>query len=472
MTCRGGTWRNLSKPFLRLSSNLMSIITTRVCDSQRARFRISLLSGIRRRSSAVFGITARKGSFSLVDQVVVSGASFLTTVLVGRICGLEELATYSLGFSLVILILSVLETLIVLPYTIYAIRFDGAAQAEYRGAVLVQCGLLSVLATLMLAVWATVISTGLRPLGLAPVLYMLSAAIPFCMLKEFARRFAFAHLNSEKALQLDLSTATLQIIGIAILAAGGLLSAVTATAVIGLANAAVALTWLILSRSNFVVRRNQILPAMWRNLSFGRWLLASRMVGHLNSDILVLWLLAFFLGQAATGVFAACMTVVQFSNPFVLGVGQVLTPRIARALADSGVKEVQRVAWKATILVGLVLSAFCIGTLLFGDMAMKTIYGGQYGGHSYSITVLAASILACALGSPAAASLLALERPDVSLKASVVGLFFTVTFASALVLHLGVLGVACGLLAGQIGASTIRWAAFTRLAMKKPLQGS
>ena len=446
----------------------MSDIPTPLCELEPAGLRSSLLGRIRRLTGSAFGMTARKCSVSLVDQVVVSGINFIATVMVGRSGGPEELANYALGFTLVIIVFSFLETLIAMPYTIYANRLEGAARAGYRGAVLLQCGLLAALAALVLAGWGMAISTGLGPQGLAPVLYVLSAAVPFYILKEFARQFAFAHLNSKTALQIDLCAGTLQIVGIAILAAGRFLSAVTAYATIGAANAVVALTWLLLSRNDFVMQRNQIFQVIRRNLSFGGWILAGRIVGQLNSDILVLWLMAFVLGNKATGIFAACMTVVHLSNPFVLGMGQVLTPRVAQAFADKGIREVQRVARKATIFMGLALSGFCIGAFLFGDEALRLFYGSQYDGNRYIITVLSVSILAFALSMPAASSLLALERPDVSLKASAAGLLLTVAIASALVFPLGVLGVAWGLLSGQIGASAVRWIVFTRMAVKKP----
>ena len=446
----------------------MPNIPTPICELDPARPSVSLLGRAWKASTALFGITARKCSVSLVDQIVVSGTNFITTVLVGRNGGPEELANYALGFTLAIMIIPFIDALIAMPYTIYANRLEGAARAGYRGAVLVQCGLLSALAALVLAGWGMVISTGLGPQGLAPVLYVLSAAIPFYVLREFARQVSFAHLNSITALRLDLCAGTLQIVCIATLAAVGLLSAVTAYLTIGAANAGVALTWLILSRNDFMVQRNQIFPVIRRNLSFGGWILAGRIVSLLNSDILVLWLMAFVLGNKATGIFAACMTVVHLSNPFVLGMGQVLTPRVAQAFADNGLREVQRVARKATLFMGLALSGFCIGAFLFGDEALRIFYGSQYDGNSHTITVLSVSILASALSMPAASSLLVLERPDVSLKASATGLLLTMTVASVLVFPLGVLGVAWGLLCGQIGASAVRWIVFRRMAVNRP----
>lgn len=298
--------------------------------------------------------------------MIISGANFITTILVGRCGGAEELANYVLGFTLIILIIAVLETLIAMPYTIYAGRLEGGRRAGYRGAVLLQCGLLSVLAVLVLAGWGMVVSIGFGPQGLAPALYVLSAGIPFYILREFARQYSFAHLNSRAALKIDLSVAALHILCLTVLTASGRLSAATAFATIAAANAVVALIWLMLSRHDFVVQRHQIFPVLRRNLSFGGWVLAGRILGLLNTDILLMWVMVFILGNKATGIFAACMTVVHLSNPFVLGIGQVLTPRIAQALADTGLRDMQRVVRKAAFFMGLALSCFCIGAFFSG----------------------------------------------------------------------------------------------------------
>src|SRR5207249_4408654 len=40
-------------------------------------------------------LVAEKHTLALLDQAVVSGSSFLTTILIGRWCGAEELGIYS-----------------------------------------------------------------------------------------------------------------------------------------------------------------------------------------------------------------------------------------------------------------------------------------------------------------------------------------------------------------------------------------
>jgi O-antigen/teichoic acid export membrane protein len=412
-------------------------------------------------------MTARKFSVSLIDQMMVSGTNFITTVLVGRTGGPDELANYALGFTAVIIIFSVIETLVVTPYTVYANRLAGTARAAYRGAALLQCGLLSAAAALVLAGWALTVASGIGHPGLPPALFVLSAAIPCYILREFARQCAFAHLDAKTAFQIDLCAGTLQIVSVGALAAGGRLSAVTAFTAIGAANAIASFIWLIRSRKDFVLQRDQVVADIRRNLAFGSWILAGRMAAQLNSDIFLLWLMAFVLGSKATGIFAACMTVIHLSNPFIIGTAQVLTPRVVQAWAESGLREVQRVMLKTTLFLGIALSGFCIGIFLFGEELLRLFYGSQYEGSHYIIMALSFSVLSFVLGLPASCGLFALERPDGNLKANLVGIFLTASVASALVFRFGIIGVVCGLLCGQIGASAVRWRIFTREAAKQ-----
>src|ERR1051325_11854112 len=57
-------------------------------------------------------------ALALADQAVVSGTSFLTSVLIGRWAGSSQLGIYAIGLSLLISVVAVQNSLISLPYTI------------------------------------------------------------------------------------------------------------------------------------------------------------------------------------------------------------------------------------------------------------------------------------------------------------------------------------------------------------------
>ena len=55
---------------------------------------------------------------ALFDQAVVSGASFLTMIMIGRWTNPVELGLYAIGVSILLSFLAIQQTLISLPYQV------------------------------------------------------------------------------------------------------------------------------------------------------------------------------------------------------------------------------------------------------------------------------------------------------------------------------------------------------------------
>jgi len=62
---------------------------------------------------------------TVIDQGIVSAASFLTTVIIGRACAKEQLGLYFLGWSIVCLLMELQNVLIWFPYTALSPRLKG-----------------------------------------------------------------------------------------------------------------------------------------------------------------------------------------------------------------------------------------------------------------------------------------------------------------------------------------------------------
>ena len=410
-----------------------------------------------------------RDTLAVLDQAVVSGTSFLTTVLVGRWCGAGELGVYALGFTLLVAWTCVQESLIALPYTIYRHRpptrqGDGTDEgAAYAGSVLAHQGLLSALACLMLAATAVVLSSEAAVSGLGTVTWVLAVVTPFALFREFGRRFAFAHLRIGAALVLDLSVAVLQLAGLICLAASGELSAATAYAAVGLACALTGAVWLYRARASFVIRWSDVRPAMRQSWSLGKWLFASQLTLSVQAYF-IHWLLAWVVGATATGVYAACMTVVLFANPLFLGISNSLAPKAAKAFSDGGGAELWRVVFQTTWLLGTAMAIFCAAVFLAGEHVLGLLYqGGQYAGHGHTVAILALAMLASALGMPASNGLAAMERPRLIFVSGLLPVGLSVLLVPFLVAEWGVIGAAYGFLAGNVAGSVGRWAAFAAL---------
>jgi O-antigen/teichoic acid export membrane protein len=404
---------------------------------------------------------------ALIDQTVVSGTSFLTTILIGRWCGVDELGIYSLGLSMLVSWACVQESLIALPYTIYWHRSVQETRSEYAGSVLIHQGLLSALAVVVLAVAAVLLRlTGAVP-GLTTVTGVLAAVMPFALLREFGRRFAFAHLHMTKALMLDLAVAAMQLAGLGWLALSGALSATTAFVAFGAACAVTGTVWLYLASGSFVIRGGQVWRTMQRSWGLGKWLFASQVALFVQGYISY-WLLAWTVGTTATGVYAACMTVVLFSNPLILGLSNILAPRAALAFAQGGGAKLRRGVFRDTLLLGAAMTLFCAVVLFAGEDVMRLLYHGQqYEGHGHTVTVLALAMLASAVGMPAANGLTTIERPDAIFRTALFAVVLSVVLIWFMVAKWGLAGAAYGFLVGNVAASVGRWVVFLGLVPRR-----
>lgn len=424
---------------------------------------LPLASRLREWGRLAVGNTARKGVVSLADQSIVSGTNFFTRVIVGRVCGPADLGNFALGMSLAIFVVCVQQSLISTPYTIHTSRLHGKARARCAGAALVQHFLLAALSILVLFAGNTALVVGVGTADLTLVIWMSIAALPFLLLREFARRVAFAHLHMKSALAIDAAASSLQMIGIISLVAVAALSSAAAFVVIGIASGVAGVGWVIGSRRQFSVRLRQ-LPVHWqRNWNLGKWMFLSHIAMMLQSGGIILWILKFAHGTTAAGVFAACLTIPLIANPFVLAVGQLLTPKVAQAFAHGGVDGLCRAIRRWSALLAITMIVFCGLVLLFGGTLLRFLYGDRFAGQEPVIWVLSVSTLLSAVGMPVGSGLWTLQKSAADFRVTLISLVITLLAVLALVQVWELMGVACGLAAGRLVGLVARWVSFTRM---------
>src|SRR5204862_7602351 len=118
-------------------------------------------------------------------------------------------------------------------YTIQMDQLPGAPR-EHAFSSLVLSTLLSAVAMCVLSVAALVLSAVVAQRGLAEMSWALAATTPFVLTREFARRFAFAHLRVFHVLVVDGAVAAVNLGLLGWLSWTGQLSALTALGATGI----------------------------------------------------------------------------------------------------------------------------------------------------------------------------------------------------------------------------------------------
>ena len=399
---------------------------------------------------------------AVADQGIVSAVNFLTTVLVGRSGGPGQLGVYSLGFSILLLVLSVLDALVTGPYIIRLHQLR-TRLAQYTGSTILHTGCLGAIATaaMLIAgyVWARLSPTNTLPGVLLPT----AAIVTPVLFRELARRLAFVDGRPVIALALDSGVALMQSVGLIIAAHLGALTSTMALTASGLACACC--SWIFfagrLKKLEFIP--GDALQDFVDNARIGKWLLASQcaMTAQFTS---VQWLAAIALGTAQTGELSACMSVVMVVNPFLTGIGNLLLPRASFVFASEGPRALSRVLniATATILAGTTVFVACMAA--FGPRVLGLMYGSRYTQSHQILLILAFGIALRGTGMAAYLGLWVTGRARTNFLTNLLGLGTTIAVSLLGVGEFGLAAVAYGMLAGEACAATARW-----IVLKKSL---
>jgi O-antigen/teichoic acid export membrane protein len=399
---------------------------------------------------------------SLTDQALVSAASFLALIMIGRWGGPSQLGAYAIGGSVLALMIAAQEALVTRPYAIQLHRPPGTP-AEHAFGSLLFSFLLSAAGSLGLGAVALAMIGFDAHRDLVAICAVLAAVIPFILLREFARRFAFAHLRTRNALRIDLAAAALNIAALGWLGWTGRLSAVTAFAATGISCAICTVAWLCLARGQFAFRFAKAGATVKQSWAMGKWLLSGQLALQAQG-YMTYWLSLVVAGAAVTGVYAACMSIVSFANPLLFGFFNILTPRSVQALRNGGGSGLRRQAAFDALLLLAAMSVFCLVIFVAGEPAMRLLFPAMaYEGIGRILEVLALAALASAVGVPASIALAGADRARAVAAVMVATAVLNVVLVWALITQWGLLGAAYGVLASEIVGSAGRWAVFLAL---------
>jgi len=430
-------------------------------------------------STSVFGriknIALSRGVLALIDQAIVSGLSFATGILVKRAlagdAGDTATGQYALGVTIVILITSIWDSLVSAPYTVLCHRLSGEDDRRYAGSTLAHTALLMILAVPALLIAGLVAGSSAKWEALTPAIWVLSGAVPFWLLREFARRYSFAHLQLGEAVVLDATVATFQLLALLGLYLGGWLNAASALGTIGVSCGLAALAWLLLHRRRFAVHAAHVGTDGMRNGKFGLWILGEQVIGWLHEYASV-WLLALYLTTAATGLYAQYLWIVQLSNPLLLGLGNIFAPSLAQAFARGGTKQLSHAVHRAALLLGGAMVVFTAVLAVAGEPLLALFYQRDDSGHQLILVVLAVAAFFKGIGMAYNAGLRAAEQTAATFRASANGMIVMFACTGLLLGPLHLLGAALGLLAGNMASTLWRIVAYyqTVAALERPKQ--
>lgn len=415
---------------------------------------------------------ALRGLLALVDQGLVSLASFVTFMLVAKLCPRSDVNLYALAWAVLNVFRVLQERALAAPYVVFAHERDRDTRL-FLGSSLSHQAALSLVVSVLLAVVALGYTFYDHPAGMAGTLLVTALVMPFLLLRDHLRAVSCAHFRFGVAIGLSGVALALQV-GLVLLAYRwwGTLDVRTVFVAMGVASLVPTAVWLAVRPQPFRIQRRQVV-ADWRTTSrYSRWLVAARFFPTVTSGLLP-WIVLWQIGENASGALAGCLTLTNVSMMFVFGVNSFFQPQAVKAFHDHGKRAMMRVLLQSMAVFTVVLSAISLLLTTAGDWLLVALFDESFAGYGAVVAVLSVYVLILSYSMVAGNGMAALGKPQGLFWGEVAFSLVTMLLAVLLAPQAGLVGVAVAMCCGAVVATLVAISylrRYSRTAIPTPTQ--
>jgi O-antigen/teichoic acid export membrane protein len=173
-----------------------------------------------------------------------------------------------------------------------------------------------------------------------------------------------------------------------------------------------------------------------------------------------IWIVQYFTGSAALGIYSLAASLAMTLWVLPRSTSTVLMPAMASGDAGAGFPQAARLAR----LVFVVTAALAVPVALFARAWLGLLYGEAFVASAAPFMVLLLGCVPFTLCVILAAALAGVNRQDVNLMASLVGLVATVALDLALIPRYGILGAAAASAVSYLVTTAVVVWVFSRIA--------
>lgn len=390
------------------------------------------------------------GSWVLTDQAVVSGGSFLATILLARSLGPGEFGVYAWALIGILLISEVPAAIVLSPHSVVGARLESAEYVIHTStmaALQVVIAVASAVVILVAALPAELVAPGSGEVFVAAAVGVLG-----WQLREFVRRVLQTVGRWRGSLLIAAIGAAVQLIALVILLNLGVLTATSGLWVLAAASVVCTVVGVLMTRGAYVLRISyESAREAW---VLGRWLLGSQAAAQLGKYVEGV-ALPLFAGPAAYGLYRALTQLIGVFDLPIKALGNYLRPSFSR-LAVGGPAAVDAVVRPLLVAgsVALVVAAAVAG--VFGRQILEVVYGNEYVAVAHLVFIVALYPLLTFGRTVLGSALIAVDRsPRSLLYSAVAGSAGAIVVGPLSIILWGVNGAPAAVITG--GTITAAW---------------
>lgn len=386
-----------------------------------------------------------RASAALLDQALVSGANFLTNILLARGLGFREYGIFALSWMVVLFANSLQYAFVITPMVSIGPKQEDADKPAYYGAVLAQELAFAALATALVFVGALVL-TRLHPAWRAGGLALPLAFAAFAyLLQDFLRRYFFSTGRSGAALRSDALSYLTQLPILALMARnphtpiGRMLWVISATSMAGFLAC-------VRSYGPICFRKAAAADVLRRHWRMSRWLAPSAFMSWGAGNVFLMAAPVYY-GAPAAAALRAAQNIVAVAHIWFLGLDNVVPAEAARQLHRGGVESLLRYIQSVLRNWGGLTLAFALCIAAAPEFWLHLAYGDKYASYGGLLRLYALLYFVTFLSGPLRAGLQAIEHTSPIFWSYPFLIAFSVTLAGPFSRQLGLRGSLFGMIA-------------------------
>ncbi len=388
----------------------------------------------------------RQAGYSIADQALAVGATFLANVVLARTQTKEEYGMFALSYSVFIFLSALHNSAILEPCTVYGSgRYRNRFSEYLRLMVRVNAFVGLLLMSLVLVVWLALYWTA--PQYLSRGLLGLGVTVGVLLSGTFLRRVFYLQRQPAFAAQASLICFVTVACGLWLAAKTQFLNGFSVFVIL-------ALGWILAGvglgkKLSFGHPGRSFLdsePGYWReHWKYSKWVLSTAFVFQLTTQGYY-WLAAGILSVKQVAELRVMYLLVAPVDQVFIALSYLIIPALAARYASMKMEEFLSLSKRYGLVTVGATALFALAVRLVGRPVMHWLYAGKFDDLAPMLYVLAFLPLLMGIGNAMSCALNAVEKPRLVFYAYVCSGAATVFGGIPLVIHFGLPGAVYGML--------------------------
>jgi O-antigen/teichoic acid export membrane protein len=391
----------------------------------------------------------RSGTFVVyADQALVSGMSFLSTIVLARYLGVKGFGVYSIAWLGVLIASSINQPFIIAPMQTLSGKKNPEEQKVYLQALVFKQLLFAALMSFLSLVTVIVMSLVLPQWKVQSIIIAFPLAVFSFLLQDFLRRYFFVIGKPGKAMLIDA------------VAYGGLLASAFGIHFVREMDAqfVLLLTALFFLYASLIglwsmpeLRFNwkQIKYVVTQHWDFSKWLTATALLQWFSGNLFIIAAGA-ILGPRAVGATRMAQNIVGITHVLFLAMENIIPARAANCQREGGNDKMFKYLWKFTLQMGIITFSLLATIAIFSKQIIRACYGNEFIMYNHMLIGFCLLYVIVFLGYPLRYAIRTMEKTKIIFWSFIASAAFSISCAYPIISHFGLYGVVAGLMITQL----------------------